>query len=96
MLNYSCYKQSMAAHIGEVIIDNPLQGHRREHRGRVHHWGFAFDALKELVEYDGFRVEKIKTVDCYLLSRTPVWLPCAIDRNHGPYLLIKARNPKDE
>jgi len=88
-------KQPFTAHVSnEVILGNsmnPRQGKEIEQRGSVHLRVFTYEALKELLEYYGFKVEKIVGVGYYPFPIKIARILSRLDRRHAVYLTAKIR-----
>jgi 2-polyprenyl-3-methyl-5-hydroxy-6-metoxy-1,4-benzoquinol methylase len=86
-------KQPFSAHASnEYILGNtfdPKHGKKHGNRGSIHLRVFTYEALKELSEQYGFKVEKIIGVGYYPF---PNWIGrfvSALDKKHSAYLTIK-------
>ena len=88
-------KQPFTAHISnEVILGNSLNpghGKKHEHRGSIHLRIFTCEALKQLFEYHGFKVEKIVGVGYYPFPIKIARLLSRLDKWHAAYLTMKVR-----
>ena len=78
----------------EVIAGNaldPLRGSRHPTVGDSHLRIFSFKGLRELCEYHGFEVEKLRTVGYYPLTARASRVATRIYRWHGAFLVAKMR-----
>ena len=64
---------------------------RRNTSGPCHRRIFTLRALKELLKYHGFEVEKSVGAGFYPLPLLLARLMCKIDKKHSAYIIVKAR-----
>lgn len=90
-------KQPFPAHVSNrVILGNsldPKHGMKHESKGEIHMRIFSPDALIEILEYHGFRIQRFKGVGFYPFPRLAASLLSQIDVKHSVYLTVKARKP---
>ena len=88
-------KQPFPAHVStEAILGNsfdPKHGMKHGSKGEIHVRVFTYEALKELFEYYGFRVEKIVGVGYYPFPDRIASFLTRIDKRHAVYLTVKVR-----
>lgn len=88
-------KQPFPAHIStEVILGNsfdPKHGMKHGSKGENHVRIFTYEALKELFEYYGFRVEKMVGVGYYPFPDVIGRILARVDKRHAVYLTMKVR-----
>lgn len=91
-------KQPFSAHISnEVILGNsfdPKQGLKHESKGTIHIRIFAPEALKELFEYNGLKVEQFIGAGYYPFPGKIAAVLSKIDRTHAVYITMKARKQR--
>jgi len=61
--------------------------------GPAHRRIFTMGALKELLEYYGFRVERTAGAGFFPFSNRLARMMCSIDKRHATTIVIKARKP---
>lgn len=88
-------KQPFPAHAStELILGNsfdPKHGLKHGSKGEIHVRVFTYDALTELFEYYGFRVEKTVGVGYYPFPDVIAQGLARIDKKHAVYLTLKVR-----
>lgn len=87
-------KQPPASYVSnEFIVGLLLKslGSGRRSKGSTHYRIFTCDALKELFEYNNFRVEKVVGVGYYPFPTMAAKLLSRLDEKHAAYLTMKAR-----
>jgi len=83
--------QPMPCHVSdEVVIGNrfdPRRGEQHPEKGFTHLRIFSFEALRELLELHGLRVDEFVTSGYYPFPPRIADTLCRIDRRHGAYLI---------
>jgi SAM-dependent methyltransferase len=87
--------QPMPCHVSdEVVLGNRLDPRRGEvhpEKGFTHLRIFSYQALRDLAELHGFRVEKLVTSGYYPFPPPIADILCRIDRRHGAFLIARLR-----
>lgn len=92
-------KQPYVAMVSDEILAGSWMPLKRcsvsENRGPAHHRVFTLEALKELLEYNGFRVEKSVGTGFFPLPKPLAKIMCSLDKKHATNITVKARKGED-
>jgi ubiquinone/menaquinone biosynthesis C-methylase UbiE len=88
-------KQPYVAMVSDEILAGSWMPLKRcslsENHGPTHRRVFTLEALKELLEYNGFRVEKSVGTGFFPLPNPLAKIMCSIDKKHATNITVKAR-----
>ena len=91
--------QPMPCHVSdEVVLGNRFDP-QREHaaaKGFTHLRVFSYSALRELLEFHGFTVERLVTSGYYPFPPRIADVLCRLDPRHGAYLIARARRDESQ
>lgn len=87
-------KQPPATHVSdEVVVGSPFINitNGKIIKGQSHIRVFTMKALKGLLQYHGFKIEKCKSAGYYPFPKAIARMFSFIDRWHSAYIVVKAR-----